>query len=279
MKRCLGYLISATLPLWLAPLTHAQAPTPSVLVSGPASAPGVAVPSIPPVPLLNEVIVQQIHTMPAAGGYSASHEATQRLGGSVLLSPLGLEIEAAHAQPSYCSGATYLVFLKAVGALQRSGQLALDTPTLNALMIAGQRDGEGVWGRWNANGPGTARLFHQLNLGVNFSDYAAARPGDFMKIFWTNAVGRKERGHSVIFLGTENVKGVDSVRFWSSNTGVGYSEKTVPRAKIVYPIFSRLTAPRNLTRAPALAPATDPYLAGLLTKDSSFAEVRSLCGM
>ena len=118
-----------------------------------------------------------------------------------------------------------------------------------------------------------------MNLGPNFSDYALARPGDFMKIFWSNAVGRKERGHSVIFLGTENVNGVDSVRFWSSNVGVGYGEKTVPRSRIVFPIFSRLTAPRNLSRAAGLTPQTVSYLGGLLTKDSSFAEVRNLCGM
>jgi hypothetical protein len=272
-------LFLAAFSIWFAPSILAQAPTPSVFVAGPVSSSTLAVPSVVPLPAFNETILQQIRTMPSAGGYSASHLATQRLGGSVLLTPLGLDITAAQAQPSYCSGATYLVFLKALGALQRGGQLPLDPPTLNALMVAGQRDGEGIWGRWNANGPGTARLFHELNLGPNFSDYAQARPGDFMKIFWTNAVGRKERGHSVVFLGTENVKGVDSVRFWSSNIGVGYGEKTVARSKIIFPIFSRLTAPRNLTRAASLVPVTDAYLAGLLTKDSSFAEVRNLCGM
>jgi hypothetical protein len=40
-------------------------------------------------------------------------------------------------------------------------------------MIRGQRDGEGIWGRWNANGPGTARLFHEMNLGENFERVAS----------------------------------------------------------------------------------------------------------
>ena len=100
-----------------------------------------------------------------------------------------------------------------------------------------------------------------------------------MKIFWSDAVGRREHGHSVIYLGEETINGVPSVRFWSSNTGVGYSEKVVPRRKISAAIFSRLTTPRNLERAPSFQPAADPYLASLLSKDSSLAEARRECGM
>ena len=51
------------------------------------------------------------------------------------------------------------------------------------------------------NGPA---VFYEMRLGRNFSDFSQAQPGDFMKIFWSNAVGRKEHGHSVIFLGMEN---------------------------------------------------------------------------
>ncbi len=154
----------------------------------------------------NQVVLDQIRAMPSGGGYSASHVATQRLGGSVVLTPLGFEVAAARAEPSYCSGATYLVFIKTISALQRAGKLSLDPEAQRALLISGQRDGQGIWGRWNANGPGTARLFHELDLGRNFSDYAEARPGDFMKIFWNDAVGRKEHGHSVVFLGLGNDK-------------------------------------------------------------------------
>ena len=31
--------------------------------------------------------------------------------------------------------------------------------TLSSLLVTGQADGTGVWGRWNSNGPGTGRLF------------------------------------------------------------------------------------------------------------------------
>jgi hypothetical protein len=227
----------------------------------------------------NSLILQQIRTMPDAGGYSAGHDATQRLGSAVQLGPDTLRVEAERAQPSYCSGATYLVFLKTINALAERGVLPADERILSPLLIAGQRDGQGVWGRWNANGPGTARLFYELSLGPNFSDFAAAQPGDFMKIFWSDAVGRREHGHSVIYLGTERVDGVESVRFWSSNLHVGYSEKTVPRARIKAAVFSRLTNPANLARASALGERPDPYLASLLSTDSNLAEVRRECGL
>jgi hypothetical protein len=162
--------------------------------------------------------------------------------------------------------------------LRASGRLNLDFATLDKLMIRDQRDGEGIWGRWNANGPGTARLFHELGLGRNFDNFAEARPGDFMKIFWSNRVGRTESGHSVIFLGTENRLGVEYVRFWSSNVPHGYGEKSVPRSKIAYAIFSRLERPSNLTRIQS-APAVDDYLASLLRKRSSFAEATRKCGI
>ncbi len=228
----------------------------------------------------NDLIVQQIRTMPQGGGYSSTHEASQRLSGSVsVASPLGLNVAAPLAQPSYCSGATYLVFLKTIDALCRQGVIPPDDRAMSALLITGQRDGEGIWGRWNANGPGTARLFYELGLGHNFSDWSQARAGDFMKIWWSTAVGKREHGHSVIYLGTETVNGVDSVRFWSSNVGVGYSVKTVPRAKVAGVVFSRLTVPQNLTRAPQLAPRVDPYLARLLSTDSSMLQVHEACGM
>jgi hypothetical protein len=227
----------------------------------------------------NRIILDEIRTMPQAGGYSAGHEATQRLGSAVELGPETLRVDASRAQPSYCSGATYLVFVKTIDALAARGLLPSSQGVLSPLLIAGQRDGQGVWGRWNANGPGTARLFYELGLGPNFTDFASAQPGDFMKIFWSDAVGRREHGHSVIYLGTERVDGVDSVRFWSSNLHVGYSEKTVPRTRIKAAVFSRLTNPGNLARASALGERPDPYLASLLSTDSNLAEVRRECGL
>ena len=226
---------------------------------------------------LNDVVLEQIRQMPTGGQYSASHFATIRLQSAAHFESGKFFILPDSASPSYCSGATYLVFLKTIERLRDAGLLNLNYSTLTALMIHGQRDGEGIWGRWNANGPGTARLFYELGLGRNFTDFGQAQPGDFMKIFWNDEVGKLEHGHSVIYLGSEKRDGVDYVKFWSSNIPAGYGEKSVPRSKIVRAIFSRLETPANLPRIEQM-PGTDTYLNSLQTRSSSFGEVQAKCG-
>jgi len=226
---------------------------------------------------LNEVVLEQIRQMPTGGQYSASHFATIRLETAAHFESGKFFILPDSASPSYCSGATYLVFLKTVERLRDAGLLNLNNSTLMALMIHGQRDGQGIWGRWNANGPGTARLFHELGLGRNFTDFAQAQPGDFMKIFWNDEVGKLEHGHSVVFLGLEKHDGMDYVRFWSSNIPAGYGEKSVPRSKITRAIFSRLETPANLPRIEEV-PDMDIYLNSLQTRRSSFEEAAEKCG-
>jgi hypothetical protein len=223
----------------------------------------------------NYMVLEQVRQMPKGGRYSVSHFAKIRLqssahfeSGKFFIIPSG---------PSFCSGATYLVFIRTIEALRERGQLNLDYGTLERLIIRDQRDGEGVWGRWNANGPGTARLFHELRLGRNFDNIDQAKPGDFMKIFWSRAVGRNEHGHSTIFLGTENRPDGQYVRYWSSNVPSGYSEKSVPRSKIAYALFSRLETPGNLARVTS-APFVDAYLASLLRSRSSISEAGAKCG-
>ena len=222
--------------------------------------------------------------MPAGGGYSTTLKAHAGLASSVQARET-IAIDPKQAMPGYCSGATYLVFLKTMEALQKQGGVTIPLATWQALIPRLRPDGkdtlpdgESVWGRWNANGPGTARLFYQLGLGRNFTDFAGAKPGDFMKIFWTDAVGRKETGHSVIFLGTETVDGVELVRFWSSNQPDGFGEKSVPREKIARAIFSRLEHPEKINSWKKL-PARDEYLARLLKTESSFAEARTMSGL
>lgn len=227
----------------------------------------------------NAVILEQLRSMPRGGGYSTSSLASANLRGAVGLTAAdALRVEPAAATPSYCSGATYLVFLKTLAALEQAGRLRLSPEVNRALLVRSQPDGTGIWGRWNANGPGTARLFHELGLGRNFEGYEDARPGDFMKIFWTSEVGARERGHLVVYLGRRTVDGEERVRFWSSNQPGGYGEKEVPRARIAHAFFSRLEHPEALAAAPAL-PKADHYLASLLEVRSSIAEARSRSGI
>lgn len=226
---------------------------------------------------VNALVLEQVRSMPDGGGYAANATALARFAQAVQVRDGALCVQAAGTAPNFCSEATYLVFLKTVLALNFRPRL--EPAVLDALLVGDrQLDGHGVWGRWNANGPGTARLFYELGLGRNFDDFEQARPGDFMKIFWSNEVGRRERGHSVIYLGRGVQDGVETIRFWSSNLPAGYGEKTVPRAKIAYAIFSRLEHPEALGRLPDLAPI-DRYLAQLNSSVSSRSEVRSLTGM
>jgi len=227
---------------------------------------------------LNGLVLDQVKQMPSGGRYSVSHFATIKLQSAAHFETGKFFIIPTAPYPSFCSGATYIVFIKTIEALRDRRQLELDFPTLNQLIIRDQHDGEGIWGRWNANGPGTARLFHELGLGRNFDKFEDARPGDFMKIFWSQQVGKSEHGHSTIFLGMENRLGVQYVRYWSSNIPLGYGEKSVPRSKIAYAIFSRLQTPANLSRINN-APLVDSYLASLLRKRSNFAEATRMCGI
>ena len=226
----------------------------------------------------NNAVLEQVKQMPRGGRYSVSHFAKICLQRSAHFESGKFFVLPPEGSPSFCSGATYLVFIRAIEALRAKGGLHLDNATLERLIIRDQRDGEGVWGRWNANGPGTARLFHELSLGRNFDRFDEAKPGDFMKIFWSRHVGKNEHGHSTIFLGTENRPDGQYVRFWSSNIPAGYGEKAVPRTKIAYAIFSRLQTPANLARITD-APLVDTYLASLLRARSSISEAGSKCGL
>ena len=228
------------------------------------------------VPPLNQLVLDSMRSMPAGGGYSASSAATRALQRAVVSQDGLLRVDASRAMPSYCSGATYLVFLKALASLQAQHRLLLSPPILAALGISGQPDGTGIWGRWNANGPGTARLFYELGLGPNFTDLSRAQPGDFLKIFWSEGIGASEHGHSVIFLGTESKAGIPSLRFWSSNIPGGYGEKSVPLSRIHRMLFSRLEHPENLGRP---LPRSDSYLASLEHRSSSAAEMERQCGV
>jgi hypothetical protein len=224
----------------------------------------------------NSVILSVLEReMPAGGGYSASSGATRALQSAARVRSGKLEVAPQLAPTTYCSGATYLVFLRALEGMDPgstiSGNLA------EALAVKGQPDGVGVWGRWNANGPGTACLFKELGLGRNFSSLEEARKGDFMKIFWSEAVGRREHGHSVIFLETGVKDGIETVTFWSSNVPKGYGKKTVARSRIAHAIFSRLEYPAKINQAPNLPPR-NAFLASLLSTDSSIGEALGQAG-
>jgi hypothetical protein len=101
---------------------------------------------------LNHLILDQVRNMPSGGKYSVSHFAKIKLQSAAHFESGKFFVIPTKPYVSFCSGATYLVFIKTVEALRDRGQLQLDFATLNQLVIRDQRDGEGVWGRWNAMG-------------------------------------------------------------------------------------------------------------------------------
>ncbi len=231
-----------------------------------------------PEPIWNDAILEAIGSMPIGGGYSKGIDARDALMAAVAWEEEKPALRPAKAQPSFCSGGTYLVFLVTLAREQRAGRLKLSPEAWRAMIVEGQADGAGVWGRWNANGPGTARLFQETGAGRNFVDIKEARSGDFMKIFWNDSIGASERGHSVIFLGLENVKGEDMISYWSSNQPGGYSSKQVSRSKVKRMLFSRLEAPERLEEVVRL-PERDAFLAGLEEKSATPAETARAVGI
>ena len=226
----------------------------------------------------NSVILNAIASMPTGGGYATSGLAMSRLPQAVVMREGKLIINPSVAKPSFCSEATYLVFLKAIAHLQEQGTCTLSPEILAVLQPKGQPDGQGIWGRWNANGPGVARLFYALGLGTNFTNLAAAQPGDFLKIFWNDGLGATEHGHLVVYLGTEKREGIDIINFWSSNIPSGYGKKSCRRSSIHRMLFSRLTNPQALLKTLAL-PNNDPYLASLLHRSTTPEEMKRYCGI
>ena len=116
-------------------------------------------------------------------------------------------------------------------------------------------------------------LVHRLGAGVNFEDWRKARPGDFMKIFWTDHIGRRESGHLTVLV----KDGGDTVTFWSSNMPDGYGAKTVPKSQIRRVIFTRITRPERFNLAPAVG--SHPWLSSLLRQEVGIKEVRRYSGM
>jgi hypothetical protein len=212
-------------------------------------------------PGFNTRVLAAIRTMPTGGGYDGSDATKNLLHGACDLTGGSIGVNANRAKPSFCSGATYLVLLKGLGS---------GSPYL--LPEIDHKDGHGVFGRWNANGPGAAKLVADLGAGKNFTSWDAALPGDFLKIWWTDKIGGSERGHHVVYLGHD----ASTLRFWSSNQPGGYGTKSVPRSDCKRVLFTRITRPEKFSSTQNF-PAADPWLARMLREDFTWDEVRAKC--
>lgn len=251
---------------------------------------------------LNQLIVERIGKMPQGGTYAryrrdlpesqrfdALYQTVEDLGGALQVGLSGqLKVKPAKAaRYSFCSSATYLLFcdVVSVAGLQRvlTKELSREMADVGdkVSVIHGKMDGVGIFGHWNANGPGTAVLFERLDLGSNFSAFDEAMPGDFMKIFWNEFIGKGESGHLVVYLGLNSAG--DQVKVWSSNLvndddSQGYGTMWVERERIKRVIFSRLERPENLARWLNFSEAekTSDYLVRILTTGSTEEEMKEV---
>ncbi len=225
-------------------------------------------------------VLAAISSMPTGGGYSGTPDTVNRLVGNVIAwnaASQKLTLHPNNARPSFCSGACYLVLLQALQQWELHAQQPFSAQVWQSFAISvDQADGYGIWGRANANGPGFAKLVAELHAGINFTDYRHARPGDFLKIFWTPQIGATERGHLVVYLGTEQIDGQTHIRYWSANKPGGYGIKTAPISAIHHPIFTRITQPQNFANTIKLSPADDE-LAALLSRNFTYAQILKMC--
>jgi len=168
----------------------------------------------------NSRVIKAIGEMPSGGGCPLGKDASRALYQAVSADPDGrLNIAAAKATPSFCSGAVYLVLLRAlkpeIDAIPEE-KTRLDL--IRAIGVHGQADGIQMWGRWNSNGACMAVTMAETGLGWSSWDLKKAIPGDFLKLWWTDPIGRDGFGHSVVFLGYTNTEsGEEGIEIWSSN--------------------------------------------------------------
>ncbi|MEM9284188.1 MAG: hypothetical protein AAGA96_20415 [Verrucomicrobiota bacterium] len=252
----------------------------------------------------NELILAKLGKMPSGGSYARYrrdlpedkrfaelYDTVDLLNEALGVTPGGkLSVKPERASRySFCSSATYLLFCEVIADLQRRGVVEGDRMLSRELgavgdkneVIHGKLDGIGIFGHWNADGPGTAFLFQRLGIGRNFSSFDEAKPGDFLKIFWNENIGKGEAGHLVLYLGTNETG--DSVQVWSSNMNNedgshGYGTMWVEKSRIQRALFSRLTHPQNLSKWLEFSEAekTSDYLVRIRQTGSTGEEMKAV---
>jgi hypothetical protein len=230
----------------------------------------------------NQLVLETIKEMPLGGGYELTAAPVKKMRDAFTWQKDGsdeLLLNPELAKPSYCTTATYMVFYK---VLQKYWSLTGARPsrvTLERLKPNLEADGVRAWGRWNSNGPGFAKFLYEAKMAVNYDDINQAKPGDFLKIFWSQDVGKKEKGHTVIYLGQEVQNGVPMIKFWGSSTSTkGFGYKSITKASATRVLFTRLVTPENFENI-SILPEKDVFLSSMLSKISSWKQLKSVTGI
>ena len=264
---------------------------------------------------MNRYVLQAVNEMPTSGGrystaFTGMEAAMENGDGTSLPRAAGAKLN----RSGFCSACTFAVFLTALNLAQKQLRLTVSPAMATGLQFTHQVDGDGWWGSWNANGPGTAVFMQETRIGANFTvsrDPAEMmtelKPGDFLKISWNGKVGAEESGHSVVVLETKSGKdllklhpeGVAAwdrpskslvmapvdpldayVKTWSCNMPDAMSVRWVPLKKIPFGIASRLYDPAKVFAALNETRFTGSnYLRSLLKVRSSPGEAQRASGI
>ncbi len=161
---------------------------------------------------------------------------------------LGSKLIDAPRKTSYCSGASYSVFIEALNLIFKDKYNSLPE-SLVEIMRMQEKDGSRreddvkFWGIWNTNGFGSHFALAQYS-GMGKQVFPAeARPGDFVNISWKNG-----NGHSTVFLGwyIDEDKDTNIVYFSSQKATNGLGDQIVDIKSIKDVMFVRLTNPERL---------------------------------
>lgn len=204
-------------------------------------------------PGFNKFILKAIDivqaTAPDGGGYFANIKAQPPE------TPIGYELKLfgkslfkPQRKTSFCSGATYAVFIEALNMIYADSTKELDFERFEAFRMEeldGKRREDGVkfWGKWNDDGYGNHYAMVQYSkIGTRISPEEAL-PGDFVNISWTNG-----GGHSTVFLGWYiDEKGEKRLMYFSSQKSTnGLADQGVKISNIKELCFVRLTNPDNI---------------------------------
>ena len=193
-----------------------------------------------------KAILAAVVSFPEKGGYCTGRKATPSFPKSpwramneafnMKLADQRPNFQASKACPSFCSMATYAAMIQAILIWDKNGEVSRSA-WFNLKPLVGityninqnglnQSDGEGCWGRANANGPGMAVLVNDLKAGFSFHALPSTKtkalkesknekylsddewcnhpvwndavPGDFMKIFWDRNTSKGSDSGAVI---------------------------------------------------------------------------------
>ncbi len=161
----------------------------------------------------------------------------------------GYELIDAPRSTSYCSGASYSVFIESLNIIsEKYNELKPDSIRLEAIRMqepdGGRREDHiKYWGKWNANGFGSQfALVQYSGMGKEIFP-SEARPGDFVNISWKSG-----NGHSVVFLSWIKDKDDNKyLHYWSSQKGTnGIGDQLVSIDRIKNIKIVRLISPKKI---------------------------------